>query len=80
MASLLFIQDVVGKLQKRDNETLLLLSTLKIWIIPCMNPDTYDMNVNMVKESPISSKHRIQQYGLFRKTMKVTCPEKNRKR
>ena len=80
MASLLFIQDIIGKLQKRDNETLLLLSTLKIWIIPCMNPDTYDTNVNKVKESSYSSKHRIQQYGLFRKTMKVTCPEKIRKR
>ena len=80
MASLLFIQDIIGKLQKRDNETLLLLSSLKIWIIPCMNPDTYDMNVNKVKESPIISKHRMQQYGVFRKTMKVTCPEKIRKR
>ena len=45
MSSLTFISSIVDKISKGDQDVEIYMSERSLWIIPSMNPDTYDANI-----------------------------------
>lgn len=80
MSCSFFVSQLIQQLQKKNAETISLLSSTMIWIIPCMNPDTYDTNIRLFKVTKVSQKLSLKTYGSFRKNMLDTCPMNQRRR
>ena len=82
MSPLLFVEDLFKNYNQNHKETIMLLRSTMLWVIPCMNPDTYDYNVekfaqsqNQHKNSNMDSKY----YGSLRKNLRDTCPRASHK-
>ena len=73
MACVEFIAFLYKQLILMDIESLYLLRSRALWVIPSLNPDTYDANIKMAssKSPPV--------FGLNRKNQRHSCNPKEKK-
>lgn len=73
MACVEFIALLYKQLVLMDIEVLYLLRTRALWLIPSLNPDTYDNNLK------VTTPNSPQVFGLNRKNQRYTCNPKEKK-
>ena len=66
VAPLDFVSLLFTKLQAHEPHVQMVLSHSMVWVIPSLNPDTYDLNVLQFEKT----KHR---YGMKRKNQHPVC-------
>ena len=73
MACVEFIAFLYKQLVFRDIESLYLLRSRALWVIPSLSPDTYDANIKVTspKSPPV--------FGFNRKNQRHSCNPKDKK-
>lgn len=64
-ATLDFTSLLLFKLQAHDKHVEMILSHSMVWVIPSLNPDTYDLNVRQFEST--------KRYGMKRKNQHPVC-------
>lgn len=65
MATLDFAALLLSKLRAHDKHTEVVLSHSMVWMIPSLNPDTYDLNIRQFQKT--------KRYGMKRKNQHPVC-------
>ena len=79
MSSLTFISSIVDKISKGDQDVEIYMSERSLWIIPSMNPGTYDANILSDHVVKRNGKSRRISYGMHRKSQHPVCDAKNKR-
>lgn len=70
MSCLHFVSHLYQQLQDKNAEVSSFLLSTMIWVIPCINPDTYDLNIREYRQTV---NKRMNRYGNYRKNRRETC-------
>ena len=79
MSSLNFISSIVDKISKGEQDVEIYMSERSLWIIPSMNPDTYDANIRSAHVVNKKRKAGKTVYGMHRKSQHPVCDAKNKR-